>query len=172
MKTILSALFVLALARCQSDQTVPSQNSPTTASFPTLLAPLPPPDDSLVLAGIYQLQQQVAVERSVGALQLLDSIYCQSDGYLSEGISEAAAAIWAQQSMLTLCYLEQHPKACLRQAVVLGISADISTEENRVQALANFRQTALDSGRRAGLSGREMLFLQQFISEVNPALLD
>ncbi|HEX8427145.1 hypothetical protein [Hymenobacter sp.] len=137
-----------------------------------LLAPPPPPDDSLVLAGIYQLQQQVAVERSVGALQFLDSIYCQSDGYLTDGINEAAAAIWAQQSMLTLRYLERHPKACLRQAVVQGISANMSTEENWVQALANFRQMALDSGHRAGLSRREMLFLQQFISEVNPALLD
>ncbi|UOQ71709.1 hypothetical protein [Hymenobacter cellulosilyticus] len=105
-------------------------------------------------------------------LHSLDSVACRSDGYVTEAVDEAAATIWHQQFTLLLKYLQQHPESCLRERVVWGTSAHMSTADNRAQALATFRATALDSARRAGLSSTEMVFLQKILGEVNPARLD
>ncbi|UOQ52454.1 hypothetical protein [Hymenobacter cellulosivorans] len=95
-----------------------------------------------------------------------------SDGYVGEALSAATAEIWQQQFTLLLKHLQQHPQSCLRQHLIWSTSADMSTADNRAQALADFRNTALDSARRAGLSSAEMVFLQKILREVNPALLD
>ncbi|RYU74783.1 hypothetical protein [Hymenobacter persicinus] len=170
MKPILTVLLLLALVGCQPEK--PTTGSQEPAGSVAGPVPPPPSDDSLALAGIYQLQQQAAGERSVGALQLLDSMRCQSDGFVTEALDEAAAEVWNRQFTLTLRYLEQHPKSCLRQSVVRGLSAAMFAADDQTQALAHFHQTSLDSARRAGLSTPEMVFLHQLTAEVNPARLD
>lgn len=160
-------LFTLTVMGCSQSHPAQEEAAQYTRQIPPL-----PPDDSLVLAGIDRLRQQVATKRSLPMLLKLDSVACQSDGYVGEAMDVAAAEIWQQQFTLTLKYLQQHPQSCLRHHIIWGSSADMSTEENRAQALATFRQTALDSAHRAGLSSAEMVFLQKILREVNPALLD
>ncbi|TGE28025.1 hypothetical protein [Hymenobacter metallicola] len=158
--------FAFLLTSCQQEK--PAQSGPETV----VAVPPPVANDDQVLAYIDSLQLAVTQHQSRAALLKLDSMACISDGYITEAVDAAAATIWDQQFTLLLDYLYQHPKSLLRPQLIWGLSARLCTEEDRAQALARFTETSLDSARRTGLSSAEMVFLQQILSEVNPALLD
>jgi hypothetical protein len=107
-----------------------------------------------------------------GNLQRLDSVSCVSDGEQAENIAMAASELWKNQFQLLVAYLAAHPKGCLRQQLVQGLSEDLSTNPNRKTAMKLFKTEAAEKVKKSALTAEEQKFLKNLVADVRPEMFD
>lgn len=107
-----------------------------------------------------------------GDLQRLDSVSCVSDGEQTENISMAASELWKNQFQPLIAYLVAHPKGCLRQQVVQGLSEDLSVNPNRKAGMELFKTETAEKVKKNALTTKEQKFLKNLVADVRPEMFD
>ncbi|WP_125921442.1 hypothetical protein [Hymenobacter lapidarius] len=104
----------------------------------------------------------------------LDSLACLTGGESTGNMGLATVKLWELQFQSFVTYLTQHPKSCLRQSLVWGMSEEQSVLKGtaRAVALAAFKKEVSQRAAMAGLTQAEQQYCKLIMADVKPELYD
>lgn len=172
-------VIALLLASCQIDE---HKQTATLVNREASVRPLQPKAERIETQQplnqeqvvVDSLQKSLILHPSPRKWAMLDSLACLADGEGSENMQIACVAIWSVQLQAFNAYLVQHPKSCLRQSLIWGMSEDLVVlrGDERVAALALLKKETRQRASKAGLTQAEQQHCNMVLADVRPEIFD